>query len=61
MVQDILKSFSSRKFLAAVVAGVIGVLAAVDVINPSEQQAIIAQVTPLVYILVEGVIDYASR
>ena len=61
MMDDIISRFLSRKFLAAVVAVVIGVLAAVGVINPSEQQTIIAQVTPLVYILVEGVIDYASR
>lgn len=56
-----MERFMSRKFLAAVVAGTIGILAAVGVINPSEQQTIIAQVTPLAYILVEGVLDYRSR
>ena len=56
-----MERFTSRKFLAAVVAGLIGVLAATGTISPSEQQTIIAQVTPLVYILVEGVLDYTSR
>ena len=49
---------TSRKFLAAVVAGVISVLAAVDVIDPSNGQVLVAQATPLVYILVEGFLDH---
>ena len=55
---DLLDRLTSRKFLAAVVGGVIAVLAAVGVIDPSNEQVIIAQVTPLAYIVVEGLLDY---
>ena len=58
---SLLKRLTSRKFLAAVVGAVIGILAAADVINPTQSQAIIAQVTPLVYIVVEGALDLFNR
>ena len=52
--------FTSRKFLAAVVAGVIAVLADVGVIDPALEATVIAHATPLAYILVEGVLDFIT-
>lgn len=52
-----MKRFTSRKFIAAVVAGVIAVLADVGVIDPTLQASIIAHATPLAYIFVEGFLD----
>ena len=52
-----LDRFSSRKFLAAAVATVIAVLADIGVIDPSTEATVIAHATPVVYILVEGVLD----
>ena len=59
---DLLNRLSSRKFIAAVVAGVIAVLADVGVIDPTTEATAIAHATPLVYIVVEGALDFiASR
>ena len=52
--------FTSRKFLAAVVGGTIAVLAGADVIDPTQQQETIATLTPIVYILVEGLLDFKN-
>ena len=54
---NLLDRFSSRKFLAAAVATVIAVLADIGVIDPSTEATVIAHATPVVYILVEGVLD----
>ena len=48
---------TSRKFLAAVVAGVVAVLADAGVIDPSQAATIVVHLTPLVYIVVEGFLD----
>ena len=55
-----MERFTSRKFLAAVVAGIVAVLADVGVIDPTVQASIIAHATPLVYILVQGWLDHYS-
>ena len=56
-----MERFTSRKFIAAVVAGVVAVLADVGVIDPTLQASIIVHATPLVYIIVEGVLDFVDR
>ena len=53
----LLSKVTSRKFLAAVVAGVIAVLADVGLIDPATSASIIAHVTPVVYIVMEGLLD----
>lgn len=53
----LLDRFTSRKFIAAVVAGVIAVLADVGLIDPALEATVIAHATPLAYILVEGALD----
>ena len=57
MKDDLFNRFSSRKFLAAVVGGVVAVLAATGVIDASREQEIIAQATPVIYIVVQGAIE----
>ena len=57
MKDDLFNRFTSRKFLAAVVGGTIAVLSAVGVIDATSKQEIIAWVTPVVYIVVQGAID----
>lgn len=56
-----MERFTSRKFITAVVAAVVAVLADVGVIDPTLQGNIIAHATPLVYIIVEGVLDFVGR
>lgn len=58
---NLLDRLTSRKFLAAVVGAVVAVLAAAGVIDPTQEQTIIAQATPLVYIVVEGILDFVNR
>jgi hypothetical protein len=55
--RKMLDRFTSRKFLLAVVGSVVAVLAAAGVIDVSTQQETVAQAAPIVYILVEGLID----
>ena len=57
----LLDRFTSRKFIAAVVAGVIAVLADVGVIDPTTEATVIAHATPLAYIIVEGILDFNAR
>ena len=54
-----MERFTSRKFIAAVVAGIVAVLADVGVIDPTMQASILLHATPLAYILVEGLLDLA--
>ena len=61
LLAELFQRLSSRKFLAAAVAAVIAVLADVGIISPSESATIIAHVTPLAYIVVEGALDWANR
>ena len=56
--ESLLDRFTSRKFLAAVVAGVIAVLADAGVIDPALEATVIAHATPLAYIFVEGALDF---
>lgn len=58
---DFVTRFTSRKFLAAVSMFVVAVLIASGVIEASQEQTIIAQATPVVYILVQGVLDFFKR
>lgn len=56
-----MERFTSRKFIAAVVASVVAVLADVGVIDPTLQANVIMHATPLAYIIVEGVLDFVGR
>ena len=58
---DLLNRLTSRKFIVAAVAAVVSVLAAAGVIDPTQEQTIIAQATPVVYIVVEGILDFVNR
>lgn len=54
---DLLKRFTSRKFIAAAVAALIAVLSDLGFIDQSQAADVVTHATPLAYILVEGLLD----
>lgn len=58
---DIVTRFTSRKFLAAATAFVVAVLISAGVLEATAEQTFIVQGTPLVYILVQGILDFVKR
>ncbi len=55
---NFVERFTSRKFLAAASAFAVAALIASGAIDASQEQAVIAQATPVLYIVVQGVIDF---
>lgn len=58
---DLFRRLSSRKFLATAVATTVAVLANFGVISPDTQATVIANLTPIIYILVQGFLDYTNK
>ena len=58
MKDDIISRFSSRKFLAAVVGGIVTFLASAGVIDPSTTDAVTGAAIVIAYVVVQGVIDF---
>lgn len=59
--KTLLERLSSRKFIATVFAAVFGVLVAAGVVDANTEQSVTVIVVPVVYILVEGVLDFARK
>lgn len=58
MIEEIVTRFTSRKFIAAVVAGVVTFLASAGIIDPSTTEAVTGAAIVIVYVVVQGILDY---
>ncbi|MDR7574210.1 MAG: hypothetical protein QN194_14960 [Armatimonadota bacterium] len=57
MSEDIIKRFTSRKFLAAAAAFVASILSTAGVIDASQEAEVAGYAAVIVYVIVEGVLD----
>ena len=55
---DLLDRLTSRKFLAAVVGGIVTFLASAGVIDPSTTETVTGAGIVVAYMVIQGVIDY---
>ena len=58
LVNDLLPRLTSRKFIAAVVGGVVTFLASAGVIDPSTTEAVTGATIVVAYVVVQGFIDH---
>ena len=58
MKDDIISRFTSRKFIAAVVGGIVTFLASAGVIDPSVTEAVTGAAIVIAYVVVQGILDF---